>query len=248
MSNHLEAKAFADAIIAELYLDRNIRQVVDLGLYKSTQNFCMMGCCKVNSNRVKLPLATNKSILYSDSLIAHIPEGSIMLPSILDKCVAKCEAAPKNESNLSVEVIEAMVKVVNEAAPANALRRAFQDMVLFTRTGAGYCPICEHKHVNDNTHFATVHEQCVRLHCRHSEQHCGKKTSLILGQIDPTHADGLIRAMVIPEVFEQQNITQRAAPPMNFDIAEGAAEAPDTLLIKSPMGTGKTKNQIQTFV
>jgi len=62
------------------------------------------------------------------------------------------------------------------------------------------------------------------------ETHCGKKTTLLLGHLDSTHPDGLRRAMSIttdeiPKVFEKQNI----------------AMAPDTLLIKLPMGTGKTK-------
>jgi len=48
----------------------------------------------------------------------------------------------------------------------------------------------------------------------------------------------LIRSLT--EAFEQHNITERAVTPLNFDKAEGADEAPDTLLIKSPMGTGKT--------
>jgi len=45
----------------------------------------------------------------------------------------------------------------------------------------------------------------------------------------------------IPEAFEKQNIKNRAMTPLNFDKAEGATMAPDTLLIKSPIGTGKTK-------
>jgi len=45
----------------------------------------------------------------------------------------------------------------------------------------------------------------------------------------------------IPEVFEQQNINNKAVTPLKFDKAEGATMALDTLLIKLPMGTGKTK-------
>jgi len=51
----------------------------------------------------------------------------------------------------------------------------------------------------------------------------------------------LIVADKIPEVFEQQNINNRAMTPLNFDKAKGANMAPDTLLIKLPMDTGKTK-------
>jgi len=89
--------------------------------------------------------------------------------------------------------------------------------------------------VNDNTHFAVVHDQCICLHCQHLEQHCSKKTALMLGHLNSSCANGLMRAMLItadkiPEVFEQQNVTERAVTPLNFAKAEGATEAPDTLL------------------
>jgi len=75
--------------------------------------------------------------------------------------------------------------------------------------------------------------------------HCGKKTTLVLGYLDSSNTNGLRRAMSItadkiPEVFEQRNIKNRAITPLNCDKAKGV-EAPDTLLIKLPMGTGKTK-------
>jgi len=53
-----------------------------------------------------------------------------------------------------------------------------------------------------------------------------------------------ITADIIPSVYKKQNINNRAVTPLNFDKAEGAAMPPDTLLIKSPMGTGKTKAQV----
>jgi len=68
----------------------------------------------------------------------------------------------------------------------------------------------------------------------------------MLRYLDSSCANGLRRAMSItadkiPEVFEQQNVTKRAVTPLNFDKVGGATGAPDTLLIKLPMGTGKTK-------
>jgi len=154
--------------------------------------------------------------------------------------------APKIDTELTEEKVQAVVKLVNELAPANALKKVIGNMLLFTRTGAGYCPICEREHVNDNTLFVIVHDQVVRLHCRHSEAHCGKKTTFLLGHLDSSRTNGLRRAMSIttdeiPEAFEQQNINNRAITPLNFDKVKGASMAPDTLLIKLPMGTGKMK-------
>jgi len=231
----MEAKAVADEVVN---LDAKFHLVVDLGVYKSLQNFCLFMNCKVGSSRVK-QYKSGTFRAFSDLLIAYIPEGSFKLPSILGK-------APKIDTELTEEKVQAIVKLVNELAPANALKKVIGNMLIFTRTGSGYCPICKHEHVNDNTHFVLVPDQVVRLHCRHSETHCGKKTTLLLGHLDLSHADCLRRAMSItadeiPEVFEQQNINNRAVTPLNFDKAKGATMAPDTLLIKLPMGTGKTK-------
>jgi len=49
----------------------------------------------------------------------------------------------------------------------------------------------------------------------------------------------------IPEAFEKQDIKSRAMTPLNFDKAKGVDMAPDTLLIKSPMGTSKTKALVE---
>jgi len=192
VENHKEARAFANKVVKNI--DPRFRPAIDLGIYKSLQNFCLFDNRKVGSTRVKqYKSGTFKA--FSDSLIAQIPEGSYMLPSILGKPAAK--NAPKNDTELTEGQVQAVVKLVNESAPANTLKRVIGGMLLFTRTGAGHCPICERDHVNDNTHFVIVHEQCVCLHCRHSETHCSKKTSLVLGYLDSSWADGLRRAMSI---------------------------------------------------
>jgi len=158
--------------------------------------------------------------------------------------------APKIDTELTKEKVQAIVKLVNESAPGNSLKKVMENMLIFMRKDAGYCPICKHDHVNNNTHFVIVHNQAVWLHCRHSETQCGKKTTLLLGHLDVTHANGLRRAMSItadeiPQAFEKRDIKSRAMTPLNFDKAEGANMAPDTLLIKSPMGTGKTKALVE---
>jgi len=162
----------------------------------------------------------------------------LKLPSILGKPTTN---APKIETELTKEKVQAIVKLVNELAPANSLKQVMGNMLIFTRRGAGYCPICEREDVNNNTHFVIINKQAVHLHCRHSETHCGKKITLLLGHLDVTHTNGLRRAMSITTDEIPKNIKSRAMTPLNFDKAKGAAIAPDTLLIKLPMGTGKTK-------
>jgi len=236
VENHMEAKAFADEMVK--YLDEKLRPVVDLGVYKSLQNFRLFNNKKVGSPRVKVyKSGTFKA--FNDSLIGYITKGSLKLPSILGQPTAN---APKIETELTKENVQAIVKLVHELAPGNSLKKVMGNMLIFTRKEAGYCPICKRDHVNDNTHFVIVHDQAVWLHCRHSETHCGKKTTLLLGHLDVTRADGLRQAMSITadeihEAFERQDIKSRAMTPLNFDKAEGADMAPDTLLIKSPMGT-----------
>jgi len=171
---------------------------------------------KVNSSRAK-QYKSGTFRAFSDSLIAYITEGSLKLPSILAKPAAN---SPKIETELAKEKVQAIVKLINESGSADVVKQVMGNMLLFTRTSAGYCPICEHEHVNDNTHFVIVHDQVFCLHCRHSETHYGKKTTLLLGHLDLTCANGLRRAMSItadeiPKAFEKQNIKNRAMTPLN---------------------------------
>jgi len=84
--------------------------------------------CRLVSNKylcyidsmVKLLLVSNKYLCYIDSLITSIPEGSKLLPSLPVKHDAK-HVTPKNESSLSDNQVQAVVKLVNESATANAL-------------------------------------------------------------------------------------------------------------------------------
>jgi len=68
---------------------------------------------------------------------------------------------PKIETELTKENVQAIVKLVNESAPGNSLKKVMGNMLIFTRKDAGYCPICERDHVNNNTHFVIVHDQAV---------------------------------------------------------------------------------------
>jgi len=164
VENHMEAKAFADEMVK--YLDEKLRPVVDLGVYKSLQNFRLFNNRKVSSPRVKVyKSGTFKA--FSDSLIGYITEGSLKLPSILSQPTAN---APKIETELTKENLQAIIKLVNELALGNSLKKVMGNMLIFTRKEAGYCPICERDHVNDNTHFVIVHDQTVWLHCRHLSQ------------------------------------------------------------------------------
>jgi len=182
----MEAKAFADEVVKNM--DDKFCPVVDLVVYKSLQNFRLFNNRKVGSPRVKqYKSGTFKA--FSDSLIGYITEDSLKLPSILGKPAAN---APKIETELTKEKVQAVVKLVNESAPANALKQVMGNMLIFTRRGASYCPICKREHVNNNTHFVIVHDQAVRLHCRHSETHCGKKTTLLLGHLDSNRAEGYV--------------------------------------------------------
>jgi len=70
-------------------------------------------------------------------------------------------------------------------------------------------------------------QQKIKIVC--TNQQSNLPTPLPANQFSPSAGTTL--------VFEQQNINNRAVTPLNFDKAKGAAMAPDTLLIKLPMGT-----------
>jgi len=135
VENHMEAKAFADEMLK--YLDEKLSPVIDLGVYKSLQNFCLFNNKKVGSPRVKVyKSGTFKP--FSDSLIGYITKGSLKLPSILGQPTTN---TPKIETELTKQNVQAIVKLVHELAPGNSLKKVMGNMLIFTRTEAGYCPI-----------------------------------------------------------------------------------------------------------
>jgi len=161
--NYHEAKAFADEVVRNL--DAKFCPDLDLGVYKSLQNFRLFMNHKVGSSRVK-QYKVGVFRAFSDLLIAYIPEYSFKLPSILARKAVK--NAAKIETDLTNKNIQAIIKLVNELAPSYTLNKVIGNMVLFTRRGTGYCPICKREHVNDNTHFVIVHDQVVHYGPRHS--------------------------------------------------------------------------------
>jgi len=78
----------------------------------------------------------------------------LKLPSILGQPTAN---APKIETELTKENVQAIVKLVNELALGNSLKKVMGNMLIFTRKDAGYCPICKRDHINNKTHFVIVH-------------------------------------------------------------------------------------------
>jgi len=197
VENHMEAKAFADEVVKNL--DTKFAQLLTWASIRASRTSASEVPGSSNINQAHLGPLVTRSL--------DITESSFKLPSILGK---KAANAPKIETELIKEKVQASIKLVNESAPANVMKQVMGNMLLFTRTGAGYCPICKREHVNDNTHFVIVHDQAVCLHCRHSETHCGKKTTLLLGHLDSTGANSLRRAMSIttdeiPKAFEKQN-------------------------------------------
>jgi len=95
VQNYHEAKAFTDEVARNL--DAKFCPAVDLGVYKSLQNFRLYMNCKVGSSRVK-QYKSGVFKAFSDLLIAYIPEGSFKLPSILARKAVK--NAPKIETEL----------------------------------------------------------------------------------------------------------------------------------------------------
>jgi len=118
VQNYNEAKAFADEVVRNL--DAKFRPAIDLGVYKSLQNFCLFMNHKVGSYRVK-QYKSGVFRAFSDLLIAYIPEDSFKLPSILARKAVKNGA--NSETDLTNKNIQAIIKLVNESAPSNTLNR-----------------------------------------------------------------------------------------------------------------------------
>jgi hypothetical protein len=110
----------------------------------------------------------------------------------------------------------------------------------YRRERPSYCTICDRQHDSDNTLYVSVAKNCVKAHCRHASR------SQCIGWIGDALQQQQFGENVTPKKF-----TPEAKVPTEFSVERyckpGLREFKfygnkyDTLLIKSGMGTGKTK-------
>lgn len=211
-----------------------VAKFIDMDVNKSTQNFRLPLCYKVESpGRVKNLMAGS---MFDDLIITQV-NGTDSLPgttAVIHDTPAELTAA----DDATVLALAAPFTVGLE------FQHKHKNLFMYRRKSSSLCCICGRVHDKDNTHFVTVSAGYVKLHCRHSQQYLGAKQSKTIGKI--TAADEKIPTIFgetpkepaitdeIPDKFSREEYNAKEAREILFGTH-------DALLIKSNMGTGKTK-------
>lgn len=238
--NAAEAKYFTLKLAANLPAD--IVKFLDTGVNKSIQCFRLPECHKAGSGRIKV-ITQGK---FDDMIITQTAgTNNLTEYNVKVKIEAPQLAAPGIEA-----------AVLNIAEPYSAgckFHKRVGNLFSYRRIASSNCVLCERVHDADNTMFVTVNNRRVKLHCRHAQNTLQIGELAATGFIEPGAAAA--PAQQYGEKIVAKKFTPRAMIPTEFSVERYCepelreyrfhGDKYDTLLIKSGMGTGKTKKLLE---
>lgn len=231
--NSREAQFFTQRLFD--HLPQQLHKLLDAGVNKSRQNFRLPDCHKVGSTRVKRCIwgSVDGMIITKDLYLA------------LPRKVAAC----KHYEETTVDEA-AIIKMAEPYADGLVFRAVERGLFCYKRERPGYCKICERTHDKDNTLFLSVNKDgYVRAHCHRN----ANKNSICIGRV------GEEKPKKKPRVYGEEIRPSKFKPwakiPQEFSLEQYCesylreftfkGNKYDTLLIKSNMGTGKTKQLVE---
>jgi len=193
-SNNQEAKAFYHAVVAKL--PEEVKQHIDHSVYSSTQQFRMLGCKKIGTERTKK--LTREFLLNGEKVIREFGESlegedskmqfMIMLEeSLVTARVSTCKPLPKftspetENTNKTYESLDISKEMTKEALDllATYLKTSVDSsyfpfvfdkvdgsFVLMKRRKPSPCKLCRRVHHNENPYLIIAANYTVFYHCR----------------------------------------------------------------------------------
>lgn len=260
VNNNVEAKYVFDKIVEYIpdyirYADDSGKEIIDSGVYKSAQNFRMIGSYK--KDRVFRIISENHKLI--DAVITHIEEYNKQLMAAEehmndDKYRTK-EVKINNDgaSALTNDQVHEILAIAKPHTESFTFVRIKNNRLTFRRKEPSHCDKCERTHNNDNTMSISVYKNgAIYLNCYHYK---GDKKFEPIGHIngmtnaiDPNspeykfnfekHVRGIthIENNNVPKSFAVNTMIVPELNEMDFH-----NDKYDTLIIKSNMGTGKSK-------
>lgn len=228
---HKEAKAFYDAVMnkVRVYTGGKYLDFIDKSVYGPRQQFRIMGCQKVGSNRPKIyyqvikyqgveykhiynedvsDLAVKKLAVLYESLVSFI-SGCVFLPSLIPP-------KPMNQINyadmpdVSETVAQQCLQMMREkmAYSPFSIKEVRGHLILLNRLAPSLCPICQKKQPHESEHpYIFIAGGKVYWDCRRAPDNAGK---FFLGYL----------AMTIDEM-------QSSCPMLTLDENEMSSEEDD---------------------
>jgi len=210
------------------------------------KKFC--GVRMTDSHKPESPERVKKIITdhsFRDTILSYIEEDSILLkPEEITLYAAHSSSMPK--------VIEDEIKTLLEKRvdmKAFSLRSSYGGIITYDRILPSNCPICNRVHESDGM-FVTLYGNKVYLNCfgTSHEAHVGdiKETSIEIGKVnwpipmltafDSIHGyNEKVEKIIAPELPNEMKYSEEKVREYSFN------DGVNTLLIRSPIGSEKTK-------
>lgn len=208
-----EAKIFYTNLISNLPCKKELINTIDESVYKSTQQFRIIGCRKfgVGDERVKvfrpdLSITTSyytTPILTISSLITNV--AGCYYPPIKSKCYTDLQTQStlttktfeQHPDCCELESEEALRALQDNIGFENApfkIRGIIGNMILLGRTQISFCPICERKHEHENPFMVLTdykssdnkHNKIVKLYCRRNSENKHIDVTFLSSSASPT--------------------------------------------------------------
>jgi hypothetical protein len=172
VSGKIQAKAFYDKVIQNMLY---YTKYVDPAVYKSNQQFRLLGCCKHNTNRVKkfVPTWTYKSntITYvglKDNDLRF--RSSLVSLTSYTRRLPDVEIEPKynlDDEYLSLPEVKLILQLCAQHINPFpfVLREVKGKIIVLKRISPSFCNMCRRIHEHENP-FVLVRDDCVVFYCR----------------------------------------------------------------------------------
>lgn len=153
LTNHEQGNEFTKRMAK--YLPAPIRELLDMGVNKTTQNFRLMGSMKQpGKNGVKGLIENPYKHSFAQTVITNTT-GTEELPEIR---LAKRVGIPINDIQMHPDDLQRVLQCCddNGIMKDNRFRKQRGDTLIFTRDRPSWCDFCGRVHDNDNTVKVTV--------------------------------------------------------------------------------------------
>nr|BCY04536.1 Ribonucleoside-diphosphate reductase large subunit [Abalone asfa-like virus] len=239
-----ESKSFTQRVVRRL---DNYSKYIDLNVNKKIQNFRLYRSSKgYRIKKFNIELCTKLEVCVTESkyqvLIQFYPD--FETTNIITKSIAEVEDDILHINNIvddeNINLLLIIPKIA-KAAEHHRLIKILGGLLIFKRLSPSHCTLCCRVHDNDNTLLLLVTKEYVIERCRHSNS-----PGVILHKFDIPEGDQekwLERAIENVKTKKYQTNKFDELPNKfiyNSELLPEFTLAP-TIVIKSQMGTGKTK-------
>lgn len=186
VANSHEASLFTTRVVGAL--PEQIRRMIDQSVNKTKQNFRLPGCYKNNTQRVKKVIWGTE-----DSMVITWVAGLACMPLI-------CPPLQRIQATKVPAHLEStVIGLVAPYAEGLVFSEQQGDLYLYKREHTAHCKLCDRTHDKDNSLFASVRDNYVRVHCRRSGN------SRVAGYLNPAKKEKVITPYGIIKTLVETN-------------------------------------------